>query len=248
LGTLLPTVITVGLIWWVFDFLWNAIGWYLIEVIKQGWWLAAQRGYADPIGAATVRQHFEQAWYTKPLGVALALVLIYLVGLLVGNILGRGIYRLAETLVLRIPVVRAVYPAVKQVTDFLLADKEGQFEGSRVVAVRPHAGEIWSIALVTGPGLPALSERTRRQMVTVFVPSSPTAFSGYVMLAPREDVVELPMKVDEAMRLLVSGGVIQPKRKSAATPVASPQPRPYLAQHASGDTQPGLSHPQTPPD
>ena len=81
------------------------------------------------------------------------------------------------------PVVRALYPAVKQVTDFLLADKEGQFEGSRVVAVRPHDNDIWSIALVTGPGLPELAEHTRRRMVTVFVPSSPTAFSGYTMLA-----------------------------------------------------------------
>lgn len=211
LGTLLPTIITVGLIWWIFDFLWNSIGWYIIEVIKRGWLVANRQGWGDPTNGTQIWLHFERAWYTKPLGVLLALILIYLVGLFVGNILGRALYRAAEALVLRVPFVSAVYPAVKQVTDFLLADKDNQFEGSRVVAVRPHSNEIWSIALVTGSGLPPLTEKTQRTMVTLFVPSSPTAFSGYVMLAPRDEVVELPMTVEEAMRMLVSGGVLMPK-------------------------------------
>lgn len=225
LGTLLPTIITVGLIWWVVDFLWNSIGWYLILVIKRAWLLAVQQGWVDPTNAGYINRHFDEAWYTKPLGVLLALILIYLVGLLVGNFLGRAIYRAGEAIVLRIPLVRAVYPAVKQVTDFLLADRDAQFEGSGVVAVQAHNDGIWSVALVTGKGLPALTEATRREMVTVFVPSSPTAVSGYVMLAAREDVVELPMAVDEAMRLLVSGGVIVPKEgKGAKEPWTLPRP------------------------
>ena len=229
LGTLLPTIITIGLIWWVFDFLWNSIGWYLIEVIKRTWLALIDAGYADPTNASAIRRHFEEAWYTKPLGVVLALVLIYLVGLLVGNFLGRAFYRAAERLVLRVPVVRAVYPAVKQVTDFLLADKDNQFEGSRVVAVRPHDNGIWSIALVTGPGLPKLDEHTRRQTVTLFVPSSPTAFSGYTMIAPREEMVELPMTVEEAMRLLVSGGVLVPGADKKQKPARRVEPRPVPA-------------------
>ncbi len=69
---------------------------------------------------------------------------------------------------------------------------------------------IWSIGLVTGSGLKPLSDSVGQEMVTVFVPSSPTAFSGYVLVVPRESVVELPLTVEEAMRLLVSGGVISP--------------------------------------
>lgn len=63
---------------------------------------------------------------------------------------------------------------------------------------------------MTGPGLLSLSEATGEEMVTVFVPSTPTAFTGYVLVVPRASVVELPLSVEEAMRLLVSGGVIVP--------------------------------------
>lgn len=211
LGTLLPTIITIAVIWYIISFLWESIGWYLIELIKRVWVLLVQHNLVDPRNGTYIREYWqEDQWYTKVVGVALALLAIYMVGLLVGNFIGRAFYRLAEQLVMRVPVVRALYPAVKQVTDFLLNDREVQFAGSRVVAVQPHEKGIWSIALVTGSGLPPLTEKTAEQMVTVFVPSSPTAFSGYVMIAPRSGIVELPMSVEEAMRLLVSGGVIVP--------------------------------------
>ena len=82
--------------------------------------------------------------------------------------------------------------------------------------MQPHEQGIWSIGLVTGGGLRPLSEATGEEMVTVFVPSTPTAFSGYVLVVPRDAVVELPLTVEEAMRLLVSGGVIVPG--ATATP------------------------------
>ena len=217
LGTLLPTILTVALIWYVINFLWDSIGWYLVEAIKNLWLLAIRQGAVDPANAMYVNWFWDtEKWYTKPLGVLLALISIYLVGLLVGNFIGRFFYRTAERLVLRVPVVRALYPAIKQVTDLLVGNRDGQqFQGSRVVAVRPHADDIWSVALVTGPGLTPLSKATGQEMVTVFMPSSPTAFSGYVILVPRKNVVELPMSVEEAMRLLVSGGVLMPKPAEA---------------------------------
>jgi uncharacterized membrane protein len=79
-----------------------------------------------------------------------------------------------------------------------------------VVAVQPHEKGIWSIGLVTGKGFAPLSDATGQDMVTVFVPSTPTAFTGYVLVVPRASVLELPMTVEEAMRMLVSGGVIMP--------------------------------------
>jgi len=217
-------------LWWVFDFLWNSIGWYLVELVKIAWLRLVDAGIANPTSGGQIRRSLsEDQWFTKPLGVGLALLLIYAVGLLVGNFLGRAFYLAAERLLLRVPVIKLVYPTFKQITEFVLADKERQFEGSRVVAVRPHSRGIWSIALVTGHGLPPLSEASRDQTVTVFVPSSPAAFSGYVMVAPRSEVVELPMTVEEAMRLLVSGGVVAPGGKRAGSeiripPAGSPAP------------------------
>ncbi len=214
LAALLPTLITLWLLIKVWDFLYESVGGpmlWLGNKMLEGGRLTLPRG--DELDLY-VRSLEWPAWAVQILAVALAIVLIYIVGLLVGNLIGRTMWRVAEATLIRIPIVRAVYPAVKQITDYLLADRKSQFAGSRVVACQPHEQGIWSIGLVTGPGLPPLSEATGNEMVTVFIPSSPTAFSGYVVVVPRSGIVELPLKVEEAMRLLISGGVIQPRNLS----------------------------------
>jgi uncharacterized membrane protein len=210
LATLLPTIVTLWLLLWVWNFLWNSMGYYIILGLQKLW---DGSSYAGVLPVKTHPAIIDFLWhpewlFTRFVGVMLSMVLVYIIGVLVGNFIGRSMWRLAEVGVLRIPLVRAIYPAVKQVTDFVLAERSTQFQESRVVAVQPHEKGIWSIGLVTGGGLRALSDATGQEMVTVFVPSSPTAFSGYVLVVPRSEVVELPLKVDQAMRLLVSGGVL----------------------------------------
>jgi len=212
LAALLPTLITLWLLIKIWDFLWDSLGKLLIGVIRQ-LWLYFGHGFPP---AAYIQRYWRDdppSFRTKFVGVLLAILLVYIIGVFVGNLIGRTTWRLAEMAVMRIPLVRAIYPAVKQVTDFVLAEHgHSQFAGSRVVAVEPHEKGIWSIGLVTGPGgLKPLNDAVGREMVTVFVPSSPTAFSGYVLVAPRESVIELPLDVEEAMRLLISGGVVSPK-------------------------------------
>ena len=227
LSALLPTIITLWLLIWVWSFLWQNLGRHMISAIVWAWNLLVEHELMPFRPAVYTRWFWWNAmpeWFVQLIGVAMAVSLIYLVGLLVGNLIGRTIWRLAEMAVMRIPLIRAVYPAVKQVTDFVLADRSNQFQASKVVAVQPHAGGIWSIGLVTGGGLKDLNEAVGRDMVTVFIPSSPTAFSGYVVVVPRESVVELPLKVEEAMRLLISGGVIAP----GSVPPPGPAPQPAL--------------------
>jgi uncharacterized membrane protein len=212
LAAILPTLITLWLLVWVWDFLWNNIGFHIVQGIRWVWLMSSVHGKVPFTPPALIgRQLNDDDFSTRLLGVGLAILLIYIVGVFVGNLLGRTAWKIAEVAVMKIPLVRAIYPAVKQVTDFLLSERTAQFQGSKVVAVEPHEKGIWSVGLVTGSGLRPLSEATGREMITVFVPSSPTAFSGYVLVVPRESVVELPMKVEEAMRLLVSGGVISPE-------------------------------------
>lgn len=210
LKALLPTLITLSLIIWVWDFLWGQLGRHLIWLIQNvQYQLAGEEAQWSRIGRYWTTETGEPTWGTQLLGVLLSLLLVYLVGLLVGNLIGRTFWKLGEALAMKVPIVRAIYPPVKQVTDFLLQERSSsQFQDSRVVACRPHANEIWSIGLVTGSGIKSLNEVAGDEMVTVFVPSSPTAFSGYVMIVPRKQVVELPLKVEEAMRLLISGGVL----------------------------------------
>lgn len=211
LAALLPTLITISVIVWAWNFLWDSIGRHVIWVIKWTWVKLAEVGLADFQPAHYIARYWDDNHFrTRLVGVLLAIVLVYIVGLFVGNLIGRTVWKIGEVLVMKIPVIRAIYPAVKQVTDFVLSDRKAQFASSRVVAVHARDPNVWSIGLVTGEGLKPLSEGVGQEMVTVFVPSSPTAFSGYVVVVPRDTVVELPLKVEEAMRLLVSGGVIGP--------------------------------------
>jgi uncharacterized membrane protein len=206
LAALLPTLITVSLLLWVWDLLWNNVGRYILLLIQEIWIRV------EPTVPLT-RVRFEwsgDSFKNRLIGVLLAILLIYIVGVFVGNLIGRTAWRLAERAVMRIPLIRAIYPAVKQVTDFLLAERKQSFEGSRVVAVHARDPNVWSIGLVTGSGIRRLNDTVCEEMVTVFIPSSPTAFSGYVVVVRRDAVVELPLTVEEAMRMLVSGGVIAP--------------------------------------
>jgi uncharacterized membrane protein len=241
LKALLPTLITLWLLVWAWNFLWTYIGRHIIWAVKLAQYHlsgpTAQWGHVDRFWDVRM------GWMTEVVGVTLAVILVYVVGLFVGNLIGRTFWKLGEALVLKVPVVRAIYPAVKQVTDFFLADQRHQpFAASRVVAIQPHMNGIWSIGLVTGtspmplasaggpyagePGEPAGASE---EMLTVFCPNSPAAFSGYVMVVPRSAVVELPMTVEEAMRLFVSGGVIAPK-----LPAPGPGPAPNATRGPRG--------------
>lgn len=211
LAAILPTLVTLWLLIWVWDFLWQNIGQYIINLLRITWDDAIEQGWLPfQTRHYIVSQLDDSHLGTRVLGVLLSIVLVYIIGVFVGNLIGRAFWGVAERALLRIPLVRAIYPAVKQVTDFVLADRAHQFQGSRVVAVQPHEQNIWSIGLVTNSGDWVLGGDGPEEMVTVFVPSTPTSFSGYTLVVPRRKVIDLPMSVEEAMRLLVSGGVIMP--------------------------------------
>jgi uncharacterized membrane protein len=214
LATLLPTLITLWLLIWVWSFLWDYIGQYIIVLVKTVWLQLVRKGMLPDQPAGYIGRYWDVEVYpfrTKLLGVTLAILLVYFVGIIAGNLLGKAAWRAGERFVMRIPFVRAIYPAVKQVTDFILEERgPGRLAGSRVVAVQPHEQGIWSIGMVTGRAAWPLGRERPEEMVTVFVPSTPTAFTGYVLIVPQSRVVELPMTVEEALRLLVSGGVIAP--------------------------------------
>ncbi len=235
LATLLPTLITLWLLVWAWNFLWNSIGSHIIWSAEWVWWELGRWHVVDEQPAGNIRYVFRQyEWLAQPIGVLLAILAVYFVGVLVGNLIGRTMWAVGERAVMRLPLVKAIYPAVKQVTDFVLADRTAQFTGTRVVAVQARSQGIWSIGLVTGSGYGPLNAALKGEMLTIFIPSSPTAFSGYVVIAHRESVVELPLKVEEAIKLLISGGVLTPgatglgfavaPSPAALAPAAEPAP------------------------
>ncbi len=223
LKTLLPTLITLSLIIWLWDFLWEQLGRHVIWVIQNAQYqLEGSQANWESIKTYWMYRNDQNEWvwnwWAQLLGVSLSLLLVYMVGLLVGNLIGKTFYIMVESLVLRIPIVRAIYPSVKQVTDFVLQEKSAHFQSSRVVACKPHSNDIWSIGLITGDGIQSLAEQSQSELVTVFIPSSPTAFTGYVVIVPKMNVIELPLKVEDVMRMLISGGVLNPQNPLSNNP------------------------------
>ena len=157
-------------------------------------------------------------WYLQGIGFVVAILLIYLAGLFVGNYLGRRIYARIESWAIRLPVIKQVYPNVKQVTDFLLGGSSGAgpaMPSNRVVVVEYPRKGIWTVGLMTGESLRVIQDVVGEPCVTIFIPSSPTPFTGYTITVPAKEVYELPISLDEAIRFVVSGGVLVPGRQQS---------------------------------
>ncbi len=154
------------------------------------------------------------------LGFFIAIILVFFVGFFLASFIGRASWRAAEGLLYRIPLIRAIYPNVKQVTDFLLSERQVGFSG--VVAVRYPSKDIWSLGLSTGGPVGELQKACPEDLVTVFIPSSPTPVTGYVIQVPRKDTIELSISIDEVLRFSMSGGVIKP---GAALPAPAAEQR-----------------------
>ncbi len=165
----------------------------------------------------TQRDKLETIWRTSSwpldlLGLFLAVMLIYLAGGFLGSFIGRRIYVRGERLLNKLPILRSVYPSIKQVTDFLVGEKD-EMQFSRVVAVEYPRKGIWSLGLVTGETMRTIQDAAGSQCMTVFIPSSPTPFTGYVLTVPRKDTVDLPISIDDALRFTISGGVVVPNNQ-----------------------------------
>jgi uncharacterized membrane protein len=141
-------------------------------------------------------------------GFFVAIIGVCFIGAFLASVVGRTLWHYVERNLMRVPLVRKVYPYIKQVTDFFLAKKN--LEISKVVAFEYPRKNTWSIGLVTGTGLRKVTRSAATDFLTVFVPTSPTPFTGYVIMVPRAETIEMEMSVEEALRYVISGGVITP--------------------------------------
>jgi uncharacterized membrane protein len=176
------------------------------------------------------------------LGLIIAIIGIYMLGALLGGFIGGSIVRRLEKLIHRMPLIRSVYPAVKQVTDFLVGEKGGVDAESfnRVVAVQYPRKGLWSVGLVTGNTMRAIEDGAGEPCLTVFIPSSPTPFTGYVITVTSADTIELPVSIEDAIKFTVSLGVVIPPSQTIARPEPVRNPaRPALATSASPPTPVG---------
>ena len=150
-------------------------------------------------------------WYMNLIGLVVAIVGVYIAGRVLGGYIGRGIYRRLERLLISVPVFKQVYPYIKQIVDFLFSDEKQMSFNRVVMAEYPRKG-IWSLGFHTGPTLKSVKEAAG-EALTVFIPCAPTPFTGYVICVPRQDVIEVDITVEEAVRFIVSAGVVVPERE-----------------------------------
>jgi uncharacterized membrane protein len=152
------------------------------------------------------------------LGVVLTFLLILLAGLLATNYFGHKLVQASEKLVYRIPLVKGIYTLFKQVADTVLSSERQGFR--RVVLIEYPRRGIWSIGFVTGVSEGELQRITERRVINVFVPTTPNPTSGYYILVPEEDAKVLTMSVEEAFKLIVSGGMVSPPDRLKGVPVS----------------------------
>lgn len=140
------------------------------------------------------------------LGMIVAVVVLTLIGFLTANFLGRSLIRIGERIVERMPVIRSIYGALKQIIETILAQSSTAFR--QVVLVEYPRRGMWTLAFVSAEVRGEVAGRLNEKMISIYVPTTPNPTSGYLVFVPEADVKYLDMSVEEGMKLVISVGVI----------------------------------------
>ena len=173
------------------------------------------------------KEYLPETWlgFAIPgLGVLLTLLLVLMTGLLVANFVGRSMVGVWESLLERIPIVRSIYSAAKKFVEIVFSDSGQSFK--KVLLIEYPRKGIYSLAFQTATNLGEVQERTGEPVVCTFVPTTPNPTSGYIIIVPKKDILELDMEVDEAFKMIVSLGVVVPawrKDQIGELPLELPQ-------------------------
>lgn len=146
------------------------------------------------------------------LGVILVVLLLFFTGMMAANFLGQWFLRVMDSALSRIPIIKNVYGSVKQVSDTLFSSSGQAFRKALLVQY-PRAG-VWTVAFQTGTPSGQVAQNLPEECVSVYVPTTPNPTSGFFLIMKRSEVVELDMSVDEALKYIISMGVVDPDDKS----------------------------------
>ena len=158
-------------------------------------------------------------FHVPGLGVILAVFVLLLTGLLAANFVGRAFVGGWEALLDRIPVVRAIYSGAKNFAEIVFSDSSQSFK--KVLLIQYPREGLYSLAFQTATELGEVQERTGEEVVSCFVPTTPNPTSGFIIIVPKKDIIELDMEVDEALKMIISLGVVVPvwnKQQTAELP------------------------------
>ena len=142
------------------------------------------------------------------LGVLLSLMLLLITGIIATNFLGQRLVSWSEAVLDKIPLVRSIYNGAKQMIQAIFATNSHAFR--KVLLIEYPRKGLWSLAFQTGIADSQISQYTGTEMLSVFIPTTPNPTSGFLIMVPKTDVIEMSMTIDEALKLVISLGVMQP--------------------------------------
>ena len=201
LAALLPALLTFIVLSFGIGLVHQYMGQYVNAAITAI--LAWSMGWTYEEAAAWFDAHF-LTWT----GVVIAIIALCIAAYIVGTFLGGHLVRLLESWIVRLPILKKIYPGAKQVSEFFFS--EGKVEFRRVVAIEFPRKGMWMVGFVTGRSLKQISEKAGTELLSVFIPFTPAPVTGYVVAVSREEILELDITVDEAFAFLISAGVILP--------------------------------------
>lgn len=149
------------------------------------------------------------------IGLLFVFVLLTFIGFLTAGLIGRFIIKLGERIISRLPIIRSVYGALKQIFESVLASSSKSFR--EVVLIEYPRKGVWAIGFITGDTKGEVQNATKENMVNVFLPTTPNPTSGFLLFVPRKDVIILDMNVEEGIKMVISGGIVTPKQKKIKT-------------------------------
>lgn len=168
--------------------------------------------FVDSKVVSLLPRDFYENWYAEQtlpgIGLVVAILFFILVGWFATNILGRFFIQVSEYVLHRMPVIRTLYGAIKQIFETIMASKSQAF---REVVMLEYPGKgVWSIGFVTGISKGEVQKKTSSETINVFVPTTPNPTSGYLLFVPKKELHFLDMSVEQGVKLVVSAGIISP--------------------------------------
>jgi len=182
LATLLPALLTVIVLVVGISFMHTYVGKYVNVAMKY------IVHWSTGLSMEWINEWYDRYWLGA-LGVLAAIIGLGVVAYFVGTFIGNRLAKFFDAWMTRMPVLRRIYPGAKQVSEFFFSEKKVEFR--RVVAIEYPRRGLWSVGFVTGRGFKAVSDHTEQELLTVFIPSSPTPITGYIVAVPRREVIDL---------------------------------------------------------
>ena len=186
--TILPLAITIYFFLLIFNFLDNLVGDWIMAIFN----------------------------YRVPgIGFVAGILLIFVIGFIATNIIGKRLILLGDSLFQRLPLTRGIYSSAKQIIDAFTIQGKDAFQ--KVVLIEYPRKGLYVLGFVTGSSKGEIQDRIKDETINIFIPTTPNPTSGMLILAPRKDVVELDMTIEEGMKVIISGGLVSPPAANKAS-------------------------------